>query len=191
MSDYIWQHSSLDPDNGAHLAAIARWWAALADREAIVAQRLMSRHGGVPELDWSPQRFDERFVVQRPELRGTTLYWRKSQSAYDVRAEERSFSPRKLVLEAGGRYLDIYPFSNAQLVVRVTRLDPPPELPAPAPDRLELANPAIVGKPRGEGCVLLLRGAGDRELLLTLDAEHLRQLRAALPPESPEAEAAH
>jgi hypothetical protein len=91
----IWQQGSNNPENGNNFATIQQWWTTLHDQKIMWRQRLIPQ---IPEdvstLDWEPQRFDEVFKIQMPQIRGITLYWRKPDTN-----QERSTTPRKLELD--------------------------------------------------------------------------------------------
>lgn len=74
----IWQQSSTKPENPSNFAMISQWWSSLANKEITFAQRMIPQIGEVDELNWEPQRFDEAFELNKPEIRGITLYWWKS-----------------------------------------------------------------------------------------------------------------
>ncbi|NJK99842.1 MAG: hypothetical protein HC910_04450 [Spirulinaceae cyanobacterium SM2_1_0] len=166
----VWQQGSSDPENMAHLDAIAQWWQQLDQQEIELAQRLLPESDDLGAVDWQPQRFDERFTVQAPRVGGITLYWQKPDSK-----EERSITVRKLELEPRAQRLYIYSQAQRQVVMRVA-------IPGLNYQTLKLHNPQIVGKASGEGCVLLLRDSGQQlEIELVLDRDGIGQLLASLP----------
>jgi hypothetical protein len=110
----LWQPNSDNPDNGANFATIQQWWASLNDQKIAWRQRLIPESGNISELDWEPQRFDEVFKLQTPQIRGITLYWNKPDSD-----RERSTTPRKLEFDSHTQQLYIYPQSQKELVIRV------------------------------------------------------------------------
>lgn len=115
QANVIWQQGSSDPENTNHLATIRDWWASLSGQEVIWRPRqLVPATIAASELNWESQRFDERFVISQPELRGITLYWKKP----DV-AEERSTTPRKLEFDQLRQQLYVFPQSQKELVIRI------------------------------------------------------------------------
>ncbi|ERN41140.1 hypothetical protein KR51_00024040 [Rubidibacter lacunae KORDI 51-2] len=174
MAKLTWQLDSARRDNGDNLTAIGQWWGSLHNQEVVLAQRLMPLRGAAADLDWNPQRFDERFVIHSPQLRGATLYWCKPSAS-----EERNFSPHKLEFDSRRQQLYVYPRSQAQLVVRI-------ELLRERYERLTFENPAIVGTTDGNTCILLMRDKDQHlEIKLVLDRDRLAMLRAALPADEP------
>lgn len=110
----IWQANRTDSDNVNQLTQIRRWWTALQDQPIIWQQRLLTEGQNAAELDWSePQRFDESFTIQQPDLRGITLYWQKSDSP------ERNITVRQLELHPLQQQLFIFPQTQPSLVIRV------------------------------------------------------------------------
>jgi hypothetical protein len=110
-----WQQGSSDPENTTHLATIRDWWAGLDGQEIIWRPRqLVPPTIVASELNWEAQRFDERFVVTQPQLRGITLYWRKPEIQ-----DERSTTPHKLELDQLRQQLYVFPQSQKELVIRI------------------------------------------------------------------------
>jgi hypothetical protein len=72
----VWQDGSNNPDNATHLDTIRQWWASLQDQEIHWQQRLLPTDGDLSGLDWQPQRFDETFGINNPEIRGITVYFK-------------------------------------------------------------------------------------------------------------------
>ncbi len=166
----IWQQGSNDPDNAAHLDAIAQWWTALDQQEIALAQRLLPESDDLEAVDWQPQRFDERFKLQAPRVGGITLYWQKPDSD-----GERSITARKLEFEPWANRLYIYSQAQRQIVMRVA-------IPGITYQTFELQNPEIAGRAAGDNCVLLLRDREQQlEIKLTLDRTGLGQLLENLP----------
>jgi hypothetical protein len=141
----IWQQGSGKADNLENLAIISQWWKSLANKDIALAQRLIPQTGEVDELNWEPQRFDEKFEIQNPEIRGITLYWSKTDST-----QERSTTPHQLVLDTRQQHLYIFPQSQTQLVMRVA-------LPQIVYETIELKNPHIEFSSDGENRWLILR----------------------------------
>lgn len=166
----VWQQSSTSPENPSNLALISQWWSSLANKQITFAQRLIPQNGEVDEMNWDPQRFDEVFEVKNPQIRGITLYWRKSDSE-----QERNTTPHKLVLDTRRQQLYIFPQSQNQLVIRV-------ELPSILYQTIELKNPQLEYSLAGQNHILTLRDAQQQlELKITLSQDELNQLKQQLP----------
>ena len=166
----IWQQNSDNPENGSNFATIQQWWASLNAQKIAWRQRLIPATGDVSQLDWEPQRFDEVFKLQMPQIRGITLYWRKADSE-----QERSTTPRKLELDTNTQQLYIYPQSQKELVIRVG-------IPEIVYQKIEIANPQWQGTTAGENYILTLRDQKQQlEVKLTLTPENLAQLKEQLP----------
>lgn len=166
----IWQQGSDNPDNGNNFATIKQWWESLNDKKIAWRQRLIPQSGNVSELNWEPQRFDEVFKLQLPQIRGITLYWRKPDTD-----RELSTTPRKLELESDRQQLYIYPQSQKELVIRVG-------VPEIIYRKIEIKNPQWQGTSAGENYILTLRdNLQQLEIKLTLNTENLAQLKEQLP----------
>ncbi len=165
-----WQQGSDNPDNGNNFATIKQWWESLNDKKIAWRQRLIPQSGNVSELNWEPQRFDEVFKLQLPQIRGITLYWRKPDTD-----RELSTTPRKLELESDRQQLYIYPQSQKELVIRVG-------VPEIIYRKIEIKNPQWQGTSVGENYILTLRdNLQQLEIKLTLNTENLAQLKEQLP----------
>ncbi len=161
----IWQQNSDNPENGSNFATIQQWWANLNNQKIAWRQRLIPQVGNVREIDWEPQRFDEEFKLQSPQIRGITLYWYKSDTE-----QERSTTPYKLELDTQRQQLYLYPQSQPELVIRVG-------IPQIVYRKIEITNPQCVGTKVGENYVLLLRDKQQQlEVKLTLSPSHFEQL---------------
>jgi hypothetical protein len=134
----LWQQNSDNPENGNNFATIQQWWTSLNDKKIAWRQRLVPQTGDISELDWEPQRFDEVFKLQTPQIRGITLYWRKPDTE-----QERSTTPRKLELDPHTQQLYIYPQSQKELVIRVG-------IPEIVYQKIELTNPQWQGTNAGK-----------------------------------------
>ncbi len=166
----IWQQNSDNPENGNNFATISKLWTSLNDRKIAWRQRLIPETGDVRELDWEPQRFDEVFKLESPQIRGITLYWRKPDSE-----KERSTTPYKLELDSDRLQLYIYPQSQKDLVIRVG-------IPEVVYQKIEITNPQWQGTSVGENHLLTLRDNQKQlEIKLTLSPENLAQLKEQLP----------
>jgi len=110
----IWQYGSSNPDNANNLQLIGEWWKNLNGKEITWVQRLVPEIGGLSEVHWQRQRFDEEFIIVNPQMRGLTLYWYKPDSQM-----ERGTTVQKLELDNLKQQLYIYPQSQSNLVIRV------------------------------------------------------------------------
>ena len=166
----IWQQGSDNPENGNNLATIKQWWSNLHDQKIAWRQRLIPQTEDVSALDWEPQRFDELFKIQMPQIRGITLYWRKPDTE-----QERSTTPRKLELDKHSQQLYIYPKSQKELVIRVST----PEI---IYQKLELKDPQWQGTSVSENYILTLRDERQKlEVKLSLSPANLDLLKEQLP----------
>ncbi|AFY76411.1 MAG: hypothetical protein IGR93_01400 [Hydrococcus sp. C42_A2020_068] len=166
----VWQQDSSQPDNANNFTAIKQWWAALNAKEVAWQQRLIPESGNPDEIDWDSQRFDEKFALQLPEIRGITLYWYKPGSE-----GTRNITAKKLELDTARQKLYIYPLSQPQLVIRVGK----PDI---IYQTIELKDPLIAGTSVGDNCVLLLRDSRQQiEVKLTLSRASLGKLLENLP----------
>ncbi len=166
----IWQQGSDSPENGQNFAIIQQWWANLNDQKIAWRQRIIPETGDISELDWEPQRFDEVFKLQAPQIRGITLYWRKLDSQ-----PERSTTPRQLQLDPHSQQLYIYPQSQKELVIRVG-------IPEIVYQNIEIKNPQWQGSRAGENYILTLRDNQKQlDVNLTLTPDNLNQLKEQLP----------
>jgi hypothetical protein len=166
----IWQQGSNNPENGNNLATIKQWWTNLNDKKIAWRQRLIPQAGDVSALDWEPQRFDEEFKIQTPEIRGITLYWYKADTN-----QERSTTPRLLALDESNQQLYIYPESQKELVIRIST----PEI---IYQKIELKNPQWQGTNIGENYILTLRDTRQKlEIKITLSPENIEQMKEQLP----------
>jgi len=166
----IWQNNSNNPDNGANLAKISKFWTALNNREISWRQRIIPPSGKTQEIDWEWQRFDEKFKLHNPQLRGITLYWHKPETD-----KERSTTPWKLELDTQQLQLYVYPQSQKNLVIRVG-------IPEIIYQKIEITNPQWESHSQGENHSITLRDKQQQiEVKLTLSPENIAQLKENLP----------
>jgi len=164
-NNLIWQQNSNELHNGDNLSAIAQWWSDLKDREIAWQQRLIPPSGDLEDIDWQPQKFDEKFVLLTPQLKGITLFWRN-----DKVTEERNITPSKLQLNLTKQQLSIFPQSQSQVVITVS-------LPETIYQKLSIENPQIAATIKGNKKIILLRDETEKlEITVTLDQERLNQL---------------
>jgi hypothetical protein len=162
-TNLIWQQHSSDPQNVDNLAAIARWWSGLNGKEIIWQQRLIPETNNLAEINWEPQRFDEKFMLSTPQLRGITVYWHK-----DNAAEERDITAKKLELDRIKQKLYIYPQTQS-VIICVT-------FPQIVYRTIELNYPQIAGSSKGDDYLLLLRDDEQKlEIKVTLNKQKLQQ----------------
>jgi hypothetical protein len=164
-NNLVWQPNSSDPSNADHLKAIAQWWSNLNGKEVSWQQRLIPANGDPEGLDWQPQKFDEKLVLQTPQLRGITLFWHSQKSA-----DERNITPSKLQLDLTRQQLYVIPQSQSQVLIKIS-------LPEIVYEKLNLLNPQIAATVRNNQGVILLRDEAQQlEITVTLDSARLSQL---------------
>ena len=132
------------------------------DQEQVSLRSVFSRRS---TFDWEPQKFDEKFLIQSPQLRGITVYWQKNNDR-----EERNITARKLELDRVEQKLYIYPQSQEQVVICVST-------PQVIYQIIEINNPQIVGKAIGDNYLLLLRDPEQKlDIKVNLDSRKLTYL---------------
>jgi len=163
-NDLIWQQNSNDSGNADNLATIALWWSELTGKEVVWQQRLLSADLDLGDLDWQPQKFDEKLILAAPAIRGITLYWRNQNM------DERNITPSKLLLNATKQKLYIFPQSQSQVVISVS-------LPVTVYQKLNLLNPQIAATIKDGQGIILLRDATEKvEVTVTLSQPQITQL---------------
>lgn len=162
----VWQSGSNDPENGDKFDRISQWWGNLNGKEISWVERLIPQIGGLSEIHWHPQRFDETFVMVNPEIREDTLYWYTPDSPV-----QRNNTVDKLELDNVQQQLYIYPQLESELVICIG-------IPEVKYQTLELNNPEVA---LGEDNILLL-WAADRELeiKISLSPENIAKLKELL-----------
>lgn len=169
IDNLIWQQNSSEPNNGDNLDAIAQWWSNLAEKEVGWQQRLIPASGDLQDINWQPQKFDEKLVLQTPQLRGITIYWRSDRTT-----DERNITPSKLQLNLTKQQLYVFPQSQSQVIIRIS-------LPESVYQKLNLLNPQIAATLKDNGAMILLRDEAQKlEIKVTLNSERLKQLLARL-----------
>jgi hypothetical protein len=164
-NNLVWQSNSSDPSNADNLKAIAQWWSSLSDKEVHWQQRLIPANGDLQAIDWQPQKFDEKLVLQTPQLRGITIFWRNQKTA-----DERNITPSKLQLDLTRQQLYVIPQSQSQVVIKIS-------LPEIVYEKLNLLNPQVAATVRDNKGVILLRDEAQQlEITVTLDSVRLNQL---------------
>jgi hypothetical protein len=111
----VWEHDSKDPENDANLAVISQWWANLNGKQVNWLERMIPQIGGMSEIHWEIQRFDEIFIIVNPAIKGTTLYWQKPDSPI-----EHNSMAQKIELNNLKQELYIYPRIEEEIVLRVS-----------------------------------------------------------------------
>jgi hypothetical protein len=164
VTPLLWQSANLNPDNRENFQIINQWWQDLNLKEIFWQQRLIPENGRIDDINWDSQNFDEKFMIQMPQVRGITLYWHKSTFA-----DERSMTPKQLILDREQEQLYIYPQSQSNLVIRVTK----PHL---VYQKIELKNPLMVGKKSASEYILLVRDKEQQiEVKINLSPDNYRQ----------------
>lgn len=165
----VWQQGSTDSRNAENFAAISQWWTNLNGQEITWRQRLISETGTVADLNWEPQRFDETFPIVTPEVRGITLYWRKTDSK-----DERNTTPFKLELDQLQQQLYIYPQSQRGVVIRVA-------LPQVVYQQVKMMQPQLAMSEVGGQSTLIVRDEAQRlEVQVYLNPEQIAELKRQL-----------
>lgn len=166
----VWQLGSSNPENATNLATISQWWSNLNGKEITWRQRMLPQSGSIEDLDWEPQRFDELFVINQPELRGTTLYWSKPDAP-----QERNTTVEKLELDTLRQQLYAYPQSQKGLVLRIA-------IPQIVYQKLDFTNPQIQVVSSGSACLVSFRDDVQKiEVRIALGADQANLLKQQLP----------
>lgn len=163
MTDLIiWQLDSNNAQKAIQFKQIEQWWQELNLKQVSWQQRLIPELG---EINWESQRFDENITLEMPQIRGITLYWHKLTFE-----GERSITPKKLVLDPIAETLEIYPQSQPNLVIRISKL-------GVIYQKFQLSDPLIVGKMTENSTILLLRDKQQQlEIKINLSPNSLKQL---------------
>ena len=132
LERYVWSQGSPDPDAATSFQDIQNWWTALQGKEILWQQRMLNGLDEVSQLDWSSQRFDERFYIKDPQVRGITLYWSKTNQP----DQSQNTTPSRLELDPVNQHLYVFPQSQQVLVLRIT-------LPQVAYENITVKNPQI------------------------------------------------
>lgn len=170
MTQIIWQAGASDPSAEVKLASIADWWTALAGTEIIWQQREIPESG---QPDWQMQNLDEKFVLQSPQLRGVTLYWRKPDQP--LNQDDRNLTVDSLELDLLTQTLTFTPASGKKYLVRITS-------PKVVYRQIKLENPqAGVVKTASGGAVFLFQDQEQAlEVQVNLDSYALQNLMQKL-----------
>ena len=164
-NNLIWQQNSIDSHNADNLSAIADWWSHLNGQEVTWQQRLIPDNGDLEAIDWQPQKFDEKLLLQTTQIRGITIFWRNAPMA-----DERNITPSKLQLDLTRQQLYVFPQSQSQVVISIS-------LPKIVYQKINLNNPQLATSIKNNGGVILLRDESQQlEIQVTLDQEQLQHL---------------
>ncbi len=154
----VWQSGIDNPENTDNLDRISQWWANLNGKEITWVERLIPQIGGMSEIHWHPQRFDETFIIVNPEIRADTLYWYKPDSPV-----ERNSTVQKLELDNLQQQLYLYSQLESDVVIRIG-------IPEVKYQTLEVKNVEIA--------------LGEDNIMLLWDTEQELEIKIALSPEN-------
>jgi hypothetical protein len=165
----IWEQNSGNPDNFNNFNTICEWWSKLDNQEVNLAQRLIPDNGNLLEIDWQKQRFDEKFIINSPEVRGITLYGRKQNQE-----REFSYTVSELELNLGDNELYIYLQSRDDVVIKIWQ-------PKITYQVIKLNNFKIVTKKVDKNCLILLTDEEQKiEINFSLTSEQKSYLLSQL-----------
>jgi len=165
----VWEQGTNNPENVDNFAIIKQWFANLNGQEITWKQRLLTPTADVREIDWETQRFDEKFVISNPEIRGLTLYWSKLDSP-----QERNTTPEKLELDTLKQQLYVYLQSQKDVVIRIA-------LPSIVYQTIQMINPQLECHKKGDNFVLILRDPRQQiEVKVGLTPENIGLLKQQL-----------
>ena len=141
----IWKQQSDQIDNLSNFNTIRQWWSDLANQEVNLAQRLIPASGNLAEIDWQPQQFDEKFILNAPQVRGITLYGTKPDQE-----QEFNFTGSQLELNLDDNELYIYLQSRDNVLIKIWRPQIDYEV-------ISLNNCKIASQQVGKNLVMLLQ----------------------------------
>lgn len=168
-SKLTWQYGSEHPENSANLDAIRQWWSKLSGKTVLWQQRIVPDGEDVEQLDWESQRFDERFAIAEPELKGITVYWRKPDEE-----APHNITAGTLELETRQQQLFVYPKSRPNVAIRVS-------LPQVKFETVELTQPEVQCVANNEKGLLVFRDKSQLlEVKVKLDAVAIARLKEQL-----------
>ena len=166
----VWYQGSTDPDALEQFQTIQTWWETLHGKEIIWQQRMLSDSEDLASLDWSTQRFDDRYVLLTPHIKGITLYWSKATEP----DREQNSTPQRLELDPEQQHLYVFPQSQQGLVLRIT-------LPQLVYQTIILKNPEISTAPLDNYQVLTFKDDNQRiKVQIALSPEAILGLKASL-----------
>ncbi len=167
----VWQSGINNQENTDNLHSISQWWTNLNGKEIVWVERMIPQIGGMSEIHWQPQRFDETFMIVNPEIRTDTLYWQKPDSAL-----ERNSTVQKLELDNLQQQLYLYPQLEPDMVIRIG-------IPEVKYQTLEIKNVEIA---LGEDNIMLLWDPEQElELKIALSSENIVKLKELLAEKQP------
>ncbi len=168
-----WSANSNDPDAEVKLQRITEWWQSLAGQEIIWQQREVTPTQTASDLDWQPQKFDEKFALQSPTLKGITLYWRKPDQPQDQ--SDRNLTVNALELDLLNQTLIATPSSGRNYLIKITS-------PKIVFQNIKLTDPQIgvLKQPNGSAVILLRDEEQRLEVQITLSAESVANLVSKL-----------
>lgn len=170
LERYVWYQGSSDPEAASNFQDIQQWWTTLQGKEIIWQQRMLSGLDDLSSLDWSAQRFDERFFIKDPQVRGITFYWSKANQP----DQSQNTTPQRLEFDAENQQLYVFPQSQQGLVLRIT-------LPQMVYQNIALKNPQITVGMLDEYQVLTLKDDTKRiKVQVVLSPETLLDLKTKL-----------
>ena len=162
----VWQSGINNSDNTDNLHHISQWWANLNGKKIVWVERMIPQIGGMSEIHWQPQRFDETFTIINPEIREDVLYWYKPDSPV-----ERSSIVQKLELDNLQQQLYLYPQLQSDVVIRIG-------IPEVKYQTLEIKNVEIA---LGEDNIMLLWDPEQElEIKISLSTENIVKLKELL-----------
>lgn len=165
----LWQYGSNNPDNSANLDAIRLWWGKLRGKTVLWQQRIVPDGKNAEDLDWEAQRFDDRFPITDPELKGITIYWRKPEET-----DLHNITASTLELDPSRQRLFVYPKSRPNVAIRVA-------IPEVKFDTLELSAPKVQCVTGDNKALLVFRDENQLlEVKVKLDAKGLASLKQQL-----------
>lgn len=110
----IWQQGDPSPENQNNLEKICQWWFSLDGKKINWIQRMIPQSGSITEIHWTPQRFDESFILVKPEFAEDTLYWHIGDSEI-----KHNTMVAKLELDQLHQHFYIYPQTQTEVIIRI------------------------------------------------------------------------
>ncbi len=168
----VWQSGINNQENTDNLHSISQWLTNLNRKQIVWVERMVPQIGGMSEIHWQPQRFDETFIIVNPEIRTDTLYWYKPDSAV-----ERNSAVQKLELDNLQQQLYLYPQLEPDMVIRIGISEVKYQT-------LEIKNVEIA---LGEDNIMLLWDPEQElEIKIALSSENIVKLQELLADQQPQ-----
>lgn len=168
----VWKSGINNQENTDNLHSISQWWTNLNRKQIVWVERMVPQIGGMSEIHWQPQRFDETFIIVNPEIRSDILYWSKPDSAV-----ERNSAVQKLELDNLQQQLYLYPQLEPDMVIRIG-------IPEVKYQTLEIKNVEIA---LGEDNIMLLWDPEQElEIKIALSSENIVKLQELLADQQPQ-----